>query len=553
MKIRHKLPLSFVIVLTLVVGAALFGIVSLRASLNTFSGEVQKGFDQERQVRIVEASFKTQVLAWKETLLRGNDPKAVNWNAFLAEEEKVAKGTLTLEAELPPGPARDLLAQFRQAHLAMGEGYRKGYKTFSETGFVPAAGDMSVRGIEREPTQMLQAAAQRIAADSQEVAEAAAAKGRSAILLSLALMGVVTVIGTVVGIVFSRAIVRPLDAAVGLSEAVAGGDLTREIDVQGQDETASLLLALQSMQGRLTHIVKAVRNTAEGVATASSEIASGNLDLSNRTEQQAAALEETASTMDELGTTARNNAENADKASKLARTTSEVAELGGKVVGDVVTTMREINQHSARVGDIIGVIDGIAFQTNILALNAAVEAARAGEQGRGFAVVASEVRALAQRSATAAQEIKALVQQSVSVTSHGTTQVAKAGETIEKIVGSISQLVIIVQEMANASGKQSQGVGKAGEAITQIDRTTQQNAALVEQSAAAAASLETQAQQLVREVAVFKLAANGEPGTSVHAGVGKTSAVVGEQRRPFGEHISVLMANIKKFFLKNKI
>lgn len=508
MKIKHKLPLAFAAVLALLVAAALVGIFALRQSLHTFSGDVQQRYDQERQVRELQAEFKTQVQEWKNTLLRGADPKLLQsyWNAFQAEEAKVAKSSSALEAALPPGDARDLIVQFRAAHSNMGKGYRAGYEAFVAGGFVPSVGDQSVRGMDREPTKLLDAAGERIASESQAEATHAAKNGEAAIVLSLVVMAAVTALGILVGFLFSRSIVGPLDTAVGIAEAVASGDLTGSIDARGKDETAALLRALKAMQDKLAHIVVAVRASAEGVATASSEIAQGNLDLSSRTEEQAAALEETAASMDELGATTRNNAENASRAGALARNASEVAELGGKVVGDVVSTMREINRNSARVGDIIGVIDSIAFQTNILALNAAVEAARAGEQGRGFAVVASEVRALAQRSAAAAKEVKTLVAESVSSTSQGAAQVDTAGQTIQKIVESISQLSTIVQEMVTANGEQSLGVGQVGEAIVQIDRATQQNAALVEESAAAAASLEGQAQQLVREVAVFKIA-----------------------------------------------
>ena len=510
MKIKHKLPLAFAAVLALLVAAALVGIFQLKHSLDTFSDDVQEAYAHERQVRALQAEFKTQVQEWKNTLLRGADPKLLQtyWTAFQAEEAKVARSSAALESALAPGEARDLVVQFRAAHATMGTGYRTGYEAFVAGGFVPSVGDRSVRGMDREPIKLLDAAGDRIAADSQSEADAAAASGHAAIVLSLAVMAGVTVLGVLVGFIFSRTIVKPLDAAVGVAEAVASGDLTRPIDTRGQDETAALLRALQAMQQKLSHIVVAVRSSAEGVASASSQIAQGNLDLSSRTEEQASALEQTAASMEEFSATTRHNAESAGRAGVLARNASEIAAKGGREVGDVVSTMQEINRNSARVGDIIGVIDGIAFQTNILALNAAVEAARAGEQGRGFAVVAAEVRALAQRSAAAAKEVKLLVSESVTSTSQGAAQVDTAGRTIEKIVASIDQLSTIVQEMATANSEQSLGVGQIGEAIGQIDRVTQQNAALVEESAAAAASLEGQAKQLVREVAVFKVAAS---------------------------------------------
>ena len=292
--------------------------------------------------------------------------------------------------------------------------------------------------------------------------------------------------------------------AADVAKAVAEGDLTTQIHLKPGD-TDSLMARLQSMQEALTDAVTNVRQGSENVATASAEIAQGNQDLSNRTEQQASALEETAATMDELGSTVRNNADNAKQANQLALGASAVALKGGAVVGQVVETMKGINDSSRKIADIISVIDGIAFQTNILALNAAVEAARAGEQGRGFAVVAGEVRSLAQRSADAAKEIKLLINASVERVEYGTALVDQAGKTMGEIVSAIKRVTDIVGEISSASAEQSSGVAQVGEAVSQMDQATQQNAALVEESAAAAESMKQQAQQLVEAVAVFKL------------------------------------------------
>ncbi|SHN35860.1 methyl-accepting chemotaxis protein [Rhizobacter sp. OV335] len=313
--------------------------------------------------------------------------------------------------------------------------------------------------------------------------------------------------GLLLAVLATRSMTGPLHQAVGSAEAIAEGDLSRPIHAEGRDECAQLLGALGRMRNRLSELVSDVRRNAEGVATASAEISHANNDLSGRTEEQASALQETAAAMDQLSSTVRMNADNARQANVLAQSACEVAVQGGDVVGQVVDTMKGINDSSKKIVDIIGVIDGIAFQTNILALNAAVEAARAGEQGRGFAVVAGEVRTLAQRSADAAKEIKALISTSVERVEQGTLLVDRAGTTMQDVVNSIRRVTDIVGEISTASSEQSTGVSQIGEAVTQMDTTTQQNAAMVEQGAAAAESLKAQAQDLVNTVAVFKLAA----------------------------------------------
>ncbi|MDO9095590.1 MAG: methyl-accepting chemotaxis protein [Rubrivivax sp.] len=316
-------------------------------------------------------------------------------------------------------------------------------------------------------------------------------------------------VGTAMAVLLTRGIVGQLGGephtAVALARAVAAGDLSSTILVKPGD-TTSLMASLLAMQTGLADAVRQVREGSESVATASSQIADGNQDLSGRTEQQASALQETAATMDQLGTTVRNNADNARQANQLAQGAASVASKGGNVVGQVVQTMKGINDSSRKIADIISVIDGIAFQTNILALNAAVEAARAGEQGRGFAVVASEVRSLAQRSAAAAREIKTLISASVERVEQGTTLVDQAGHTMAEIVAAIGRVSDIVSEISSASVEQSSGVTQVCNAVSQMDQATQQNAALVEESAAAADSLRQQANQLVQAVAVFRLA-----------------------------------------------
>ncbi|TDP74496.1 methyl-accepting chemotaxis protein [Roseateles toxinivorans] len=312
-------------------------------------------------------------------------------------------------------------------------------------------------------------------------------------------------IGGLFGLLIARSITVPMNRAKLAAERVADGDLTVDLSGDGKDETAELLRALAGMKDNLVRIVSGVRSNADNVATASSQIAQGNLDLSQRTEEQASALEETAASMEQLGSTVKQNADNAKQANQLALSASMVATRGGEDVSRVVTTMRDINESSKKIADIISVIDGIAFQTNILALNAAVEAARAGEQGRGFAVVASEVRSLAGRSAAAAREIKSLITASVERVEQGTALVGQAGVTMTEVVSSIKRVTDIMGEITAASIEQSAGVSQVGEAVSQMDQVTQQNAALVEESAAAAESLKTQALLLVQAVAVFKL------------------------------------------------
>jgi methyl-accepting chemotaxis protein len=307
------------------------------------------------------------------------------------------------------------------------------------------------------------------------------------------------------GVLVTRSILRPIDQAIALTDSVAAGDLTSKLEVSGKDEISRLLQALGGMSQKLEFIVGRVRSSSDSIATGSAQIASGNQDLSQRTEEQASALEKTAASMEQLGSTVKQNADNARQANQLALTAATVARQGGEVVGDVVTTMKAINDSSKRIADIVGVIDGIAFQTNILALNAAVEAARAGEQGRGFAVVASEVRSLAQRSAGAAREIKSLIATSVERVDQGSVLVDRAGSTMTEVVGAIQRVTDIMGEISSASNEQSAGITQIGEAVTQMDQVTQQNAALVEQSAAAAESLKQQAEQMVEAVAVFKL------------------------------------------------
>ncbi len=331
------------------------------------------------------------------------------------------------------------------------------------------------------------------------------ARARSRMFTVLAACGALALLALWVMWTISRSTTASMAQALRMAQAVAGGDLTVGVQAASRDEVGDLLRALAHMKQGLVDVVGSVRGNAESVAMASTQIAQGNHDLSQRTEEQASALEETAASMEQLGATVKHNADNARQANQLAQGASTIAAAGGAVVAQVVGTMKGINESSRRIADIIGVIDGIAFQTNILALNAAVEAARAGEQGRGFAVVAGEVRSLAQRSSDAAKEISTLITASVTQVEQGSSLVDQAGTTMEQVVSAIGRVTDIMGEISHASVEQSAGVSQVVTAVGEMDRATQQNAALVEESAAAAESLRLQAQQLVDAVAVFKL------------------------------------------------
>ncbi|MNW80431.1 HAMP domain-containing protein [Janthinobacterium lividum] len=351
------------------------------------------------------------------------------------------------------------------------------------------------------------------------------AKTSRNLLLTLAVLALG--FGVVCAWLLTMGIVRPLRTAVDIARKVADGDLTAQIDASAKDETGQLLQALKDMNTSLLNIVSEVRTGTDSIATSSTEIAAGNQDLSSRTEEQAGSLEETASSMEELTSTVKQNADNARQANQLAASAAQVAVKGGEVVAQVVGTMESINASSNKIVDIISVIDGIAFQTNILALNAAVEAARAGEQGRGFAVVASEVRNLAQRSASAAKEIKTLIGASVEQVNAGSMLVAQAGSTMNDIVDSVQRVSDIITEITAASSEQSVGIDEINRAIGQMDAVTQQNAALVEESAAAAESMQHQAHNLAQVVSVFKL--NGQQA-SVSGLKGMKRPVAKEQK-----------------------
>ncbi|ASC69046.1 methyl-accepting chemotaxis protein [Achromobacter denitrificans] len=354
-------------------------------------------------------------------------------------------------------------------------------------------------------SQRLSAFADNITAYSEELVGSARSQSATMAIVYLVLAAVILAVWLGAFLFMNRVVLRPLRAVSDSFDKIAAGDLTVRVDVDSTNEIGTLMASVKRMQESLTRTVSAVRRGVEEINVGSREISAGNTDLSSRTEEQAASLEETAASMEELASTVKQNADNARQANQLAASASDVAERGGSAVSEVVSTMQEISASSRKISEIVSVIDGIAFQTNILALNAAVEAARAGEQGKGFAVVAGEVRSLAQRSAQAAKEIKGLIEDSVTKVGAGSQQVERAGATMQEIVASVKRVTDIMGEISAASEEQSSGIDQVNRAVSQMDEVTQQNAALVEEAAAAAGSLQEQAQRLSEAVAVFKI------------------------------------------------
>jgi len=410
--------------------------------------------------------------------------------------------------------SKALVSQLQGEMTAAQAGYQKAFAAYQAADHDYLAGDSAAKGVDRAAAATLGKVLTTLSAAEATETQSAHDHAKLATWWSVSMMLLVALVSVLVVIWTTlKQTIVPLTSACALAQRVAAGDLTTTATRAVDDEVGELITAMHSMQNKLVRVVSQVRQGAEAVANASTEIAQGNLDLSARTESQASSLEQTSASMEDLSSRVKQNADSAHQANQLAVNASQVAQQGGVVVSQVVDTMRGINEASSKISDIIAVIDGIAFQTNILALNAAVEAARAGEQGRGFAVVASEVRSLAGRSAEAAREIKTLIQTSVTRIERGNALVDQAGSTMQEVVASIQRVTSIMGEISAASLEQSHGVAQIGEAVLQMDQVTQQNAALVEEMTAAAGSLKVQAHDLVQTVAMFKLNGQGSAPT----------------------------------------
>jgi methyl-accepting chemotaxis protein len=506
--IGKRLGSGFAVVLSISILITALGVWKLDAMADATREMMQNPTTKERLIsdlarNIAVAAVRTTAIA------KSADPSLAPF--FSKEAAEMAKTSAELLKKIEPllssPEEKELflkLMENRKAYTASrdavgklkAEGQAEQASSLLEKTFVPAAANYQM--LAGEFLDM-----QRKGLDATANGIDEAAKANRKLLITLAIL--VLAFGIACAWWLTRGITKPLQSAVALARRVADGDLTADIDVKTRDEIGQLLQALKDMNGNLQEIIGKVRNGTETITIASSEIAAGNLDLSSRTEQQAASIEETASSMEELTSTVRQNAENAQQANTLANNASDIALRGGHVVSEVVQTMDDITNSSKRIVDIIGVIDGIAFQTNILALNAAVEAARAGEQGRGFAVVAGEVRTLAQRSAAAAKEIKTLIGDSVDKVDTGAKLVDQAGATMQEIVESVKRVTDIMSEITAATREQTAGIEQINQAISQMDQVTQQNAALVEQAAAASEAMQEQAGNLTQAVSVFKL------------------------------------------------
>ena len=510
LKLSSKLLLSFgaILVLTLVVGG--LSILQLDRVNQTGTDLARQWLPATRNVMEVKYQLQRYRSQEQQHVLSATPEEAATYEKSMPKLWDTLQQSLqTLQGYMQTAQDQQLHADVIQAMVQYNRVHDQAIRLSRDQQTEEATA--LLRGEALTISRSINSKLDTISEHVEQGAKAADELGDTIYSSSRNLIALVSVLGIAVGLALAlfiaRLISRPLSHAVELAQAVAAGDLSRRIESRSKDETGQLLQALKQMNDSLVQIVSRIHQGSDSIATATQQIAGGNQDLSSRTEQQASSLEETAASLEELTATVKQNAENARQANQLASSASQVAQRGGTVVGQVVDTMTAINTSSRKIVDIIAVIDGIAFQTNILALNAAVEAARAGEQGRGFAVVASEVRSLAGRSAEAAKEIKSLIDDSVSKVEQGNQQVASAGQTMNEIVDSVRRVTDIMGEITAASDEQTSGIEQINQAVTQMDQVTQQNAALVEESAAAAGALQEQAQQLSQTVRVFQLAA----------------------------------------------
>ncbi|WP_432241529.1 methyl-accepting chemotaxis protein [Herbaspirillum robiniae] len=508
-KIGIRLAIGFAVMVVLLVCVGGLGL-SRMAELNRQMDGVTNNLYPKTVLANDVVLQENVILRSTRNLLLLNDPERLKQqqDIIAASIKKIGEDMQQLDKTITSTRGRELFGQIQTARTAYIASSEKTVQLLKDNKREEAIAAMYAPSEQNLRQAYLDKVGELVRYQDQlmrEASDAVHAQYQEARNLTLGLAGLAILFAVAVAWQLTRSITLPLNHAVRLARTVADGDLTSRIEVTSRDETGQLLGALQTMNGNLQKIVTQVRQATDTINTASGEIATGNLDLSSRTEEQASSLEETASAMEELTSTVRQNADNALQANQLAASASEVALQGGSVVGEVVQTMGSINESSRKIVDIIGVIDGIAFQTNILALNAAVEAARAGEQGRGFAVVASEVRSLAQRSATAAKEIKELIADSVEKVGNGSKLVEQAGVTMGEVVNSVQRVTDVVAEISSASKEQSNGIEQVNHAISQMDQTTQQNAALVEQAAAAAQALQEQASRLTSVVSVFRI------------------------------------------------
>ncbi|GAB2737843.1 methyl-accepting chemotaxis protein [Melaminivora jejuensis] len=512
MKVGTRLGLGFALVILAGLAVALIGGLKLQAIQANTALLVQDRMVKIEQINDIMNNLNVVARASRNIAMM-DDPQQQQQEKLRIDEARARNSELynKLQATVNTDAGRQLLEKLSQQRAS----YNATIDKAVDLGLVgQSAMTIDVLLRENRPLQAAYLATLQELTDlqkkaAQDTAREVQSMAQSTTALMALVAGLAAVVGAVIAWLITRTLVRQLggepDYAASVAREIAGGNLAVEVRLPAGDST-SLLATMLAMRDSLAQVVTRVRQGSEAVASASTQIAQGNQDLSGRTESQASALEQTAASMEELGSTVRQNADNARTANQLAQSASTVAVQGGEVVDQVVQTMRGINDASRRIADIIGVIDSIAFQTNILALNAAVEAARAGEQGRGFAVVAGEVRQLAQRSAEAAKEIKQLITDSVERVEQGTQLVDRAGSTMDEVVTGIRRVTDIMGEISAASGEQSQGVLQVGEAVQQMDQATQQNAALVEEMAAAASSLNQQAQELVQTVGVFRVA-----------------------------------------------